>query len=112
MKRKLKQLLNIKKNDHDIFVGNLCPGLRHAKNMARLNHLMGSQSTVIDNWISKGNAYKNKRWKETCIDSLQHKEVNSRIAGQWMFVVNWLLPRTVESVGYISLLLGLLTYHV
>jgi hypothetical protein len=47
MKRKFKQLLNIKKTDHDIFVGKLCPGLRHAKNVARLNHLMDRNPPLL-----------------------------------------------------------------
>ena len=41
---------------------------RH-KNVVGLNWLMGSHLSPLDNWISNGNAYINKRFKKTYKDS-------------------------------------------
>ena len=85
---------------------------RH-KNVARLNRLIGSQSSPLDNWISNGNKYINKglkTWtdllslKKTTYyhkDEWQHiyEQYNSRITDQWMLVGDWPIASKIDYVG-------------
>ena len=62
-----------------------------------LNWLMGPQPSTLDNWISNGNAYINKRFK-TCTDSLSvkkttcyHKNVWQNKPEQYNIRVNYII---------------------
>ena len=64
---KMNPLLLKHKHTTTYYVRNPEPGLGQASNVAELNRLMGSQSSSLDNWISKCNTvntFLNQRWHE------------------------------------------------
>ena len=61
-----RNVTDVTEDEKTYDVGNPRPGLGQAhKNMAGWKRLMGSQPSSLDNWISNGNTYKNKRERKT-----------------------------------------------